>query len=93
MSEMDYIKAQMEEAHEARLQERRDARAYVLRKYEVLGMDEADRDEVLACLGILTEQDVEENPGSYVARALSRGGLASGLAKPLTPRTPPSRAQ
>lgn len=91
MSEAEYHRQQAQEALEAKREERRKARAYVLGKYQRHGLDEQERDEILAMLGVATDADID-NLGYDVARRLPSGGLVKNAVKAVIPRTPPSRA-
>ena len=91
-SESELYKAQLQADEERAYQARVDARAYILNRWEQFNYTEEERDEILAALG-LCEEDLSRNPGSYVARTLSRGGLGSSVGKAVRPRTPPTRGQ
>ena len=90
-SESEYHKQQYLMAMEAKRQERIKARAYISSRYLDLGLDEADRDEILACLGIATDEDID-SPDYYGGGPLSRRGLTVRQSKAVVPRIPPSRA-
>ena len=91
MSEADQHKQQAEAALQAKREDRWRAHRYLRDHYLVHGLDEADRDEVMGALGILTESDMERNLDLYVDRALSRAGLTVNAVRGPAPRTPPSR--
>lgn len=91
MSEAEYHRQQAQEALEAKREERRKARAYVLEEYQRHGLDEQERDEILAMLGVATDVDID-NLGYDVVRRLPSGGLVKNAVKAVIPRTPPSRA-
>jgi len=91
MSEAEYHRAQAEETVRAKRRERMSARAYVRAEYQRHGMNEAERDEVLAMLGIVTDEDIDI-PYSDVAQRTSTLGLVKYAGKSVVPRTPPMRA-
>ena len=90
MSEHEYQQKLIREALEAKAKERVDAHNHLQREYARYGLDEADRDEVLAALG-LSEAELGSSHDLSVARVLSRAGLTYRPGRAVTPRTPPSR--
>jgi hypothetical protein len=91
MSEAEHYQQQAREAMEAKREERRRAREYVLGEYQRHGLNEAERDEILAALGISTDVDID-NLDFGVAQRIPTGGLTRNAVKAVMPRTPPSRA-
>jgi|KBSMisStandDraft_5_1062788.scaffolds.fasta_scaffold791665_2 hypothetical protein len=91
MSEAEYHRQQAQETLEAKREERRRARAYVQEEYLRHGLDEQERDEILAMLGVTTDEDID-NPGYGAARGMSTRGLTKYSGKSVVPRTPPMRA-
>jgi len=92
MSEADYQRQLMEAAAQHKMEERLKARDYLLHEYPKHGLSEAERDELLDMLGISTEYDCRQPLALCAPRALPSAGLASGTAKAVVPRTPPTRA-
>jgi hypothetical protein len=90
MSEHEYQQKLIREAIEAKAQERVDAHNYLNREYAKHGLDEGDRDEILAALGI-TESELGNSHDLSVARVLSRAGLTYRPGKSVVPRTAPAR--
>ena len=90
MSEHEYQQRLIREAIEAKAQERIDAHNYLNREYAKHGLDEDDRDEVLAALGI-TEKELGSTHDLSVGRVLSRAGLTYRPGKAVRPRTAPAR--
>ncbi len=91
MSEAEYHRQQAQEALEAKRDERRKARAYVQGEYQRHGLNEQERDEILAMLGIATDVDID-SPGYGAALGTTSRGLVKYAGKSVVPRTPPSRA-
>lgn len=91
-SESERAAAQLQAEHEHRLAQRMAARNYIQTHYGDLGLDEADRDEVLGALG-LTDDQLSKNLGLYEARSLPKAGLGFSRGKAVGPHTPPSRGQ
>lgn len=90
VSESEQYAQMLKEEAGRRLQDRIDARAYIL-KHD-LGFSDEEREEVLGALG-LTEDQLSKNLDWNEAQSLSRGGFRASMAKGVKPRTPPSRAQ
>lgn len=91
MSEAEYHRQQAQETLEAKRDERRKARDYVRGEYQRHGLSEQERDEILAMLGVATDEDIDIHD-SGVGRRLPTGGLLRNAVKVVVPRTPPSRA-
>src|SRR5678815_4589805 len=72
MSEAEYHRQQAQEALEAKRDERRKARDYVQGEYQRHGLSEQERDEILAMLGIATDEDIDIHD-SGVWRRLTTG--------------------
>ncbi len=91
MSEAEHYQQQAHEAMEAKREERRKAREYVIGEYQRHGLDEAGRDEILAALGLSTAEDID-NLGYGAVQGMTSRGLVKYAGKSVTPRTPPMRA-